>query len=512
MTEPATHCPDTLQPAATERGAKSARAVTDRTRILVIEDDGPSIDWMSELLEDKGYAIKAARDGRTAEAIRDAWQPHLVLMDLRLPDTDGTKLLTRFRDAAPQTEIVIITGYGSVSTAVDAMKQGAFSFIEKPVGPEVLLAVIEKALERSAMSEENRRLRERLKKPTGFANIVAASDRMHELFHVMRLAAPTDANILIHGESGTGKELVASAIHLHSKRANGPFISINCAAVPAELIESELFGHRKGAFTGAMSDKVGLVELAEKGTLFLDEIGEMPSALQVKLLRLLQEREFRPVGGTREIRADFRLICATNAVLDGPNRKVREDLFFRVNTITLEVPPLRERIDDLPLLCSYFIDKFGAQHKRSIQGIEPAAQRLLTHYAWPGNIRELEHVIERAMIVASGKEIAIVDLPEALRKNEAVAAAAAAAVSAAPPAEGLMFGQLTLAEIEKNAIIQTLKRTNGNKCAAATILGVYRPTLYSKLRKYKLDEYLTASKDGDDVEIEGEIEAAEVEA
>ena len=492
MTQVATHCPDTLQPEVAERRSTAGRGVADPTRVLIIEDDAASIDWMTELLEERGYAIKAARDGRTAEAIRDAWHPHLVLMDFKLPDTDATKLLPRFRGAAPETEIVIITGYGSVTTAVDAMRQGAFSFIEKPVGPEVLTAVIEKALERSAMTQENRRLRERLKSPTGFANIVAASDRMHELFHVMRLAAPTDANILIHGESGTGKELVASAIHLHSTRANGPFISINCAAVPADLIESELFGHRKGAFTGAMSDKVGLVELAERGTLFLDEIGEMPAALQVKLLRLLQEREFRPVGGTREIRADFRLICATNANLEGPARKLREDLFFRINTITLEVPPLRERLDDLPLLCSHFIEKFASQHKRTIQGIQPAAQRALAGHAWPGNIRELEHVIERAMIVAAGKEIAVVDLPESLRKNDVKGES----VTARPAsAERLAFGQLTLAEIERTAIVETLRHTNGNKCAAAVILGVYRPTLYSKLRKYKLDEFTNGVRD-----------------
>ena len=392
-----------------------------------------------------------------------------------------------------------------MTTAVDAMRQGAFSFIEKPVGPEVLTAVIEKALERSAMTQENRRLRERLKSPTGFANIVAASDRMHELFHVMRLAAPTDANILIHGESGTGKELVASAIHMHSKRANGPFISINCAAVPSDLIESELFGHRKGAFTGAMSDKVGLVELAERGTLFLDEIGEMPAALQVKLLRLLQEREFRPVGGTREIRADFRLICATNASLDAPTRKLREDLFFRVNTITLEVPPLRERLDDLPLLCGHFIEKFASQHKRTIQSIQPAAQRALAAHPWPGNIRELEHVIERAMIVAAGKEIAVVDLPESLRKGDVKDESVAARPASA---EGLVFGQLTLAEIERAAILETLRHTNGNKCAAATILGVYRPTLYSKLRKYKLDEFTNGVRAAEEADADVEAEAA----
>ncbi len=454
---------------------------TKPIRVLVVDDDRDTLDWMKLLLENRGYLAQTATAGAAAEQIRDSWKPQLVLMDSKLPDAEGTELLKRFKQAASSTEIIMITGHGSVSLAVDAMKAGAYSFIEKPVDPDVLLAVMEKALERSVLSEENQRLREQLQHHAGFANIISTDSKMARLFQLMSLVAPTDANILIHGESGTGKELVASAIHDHSKRAGGPFIKINCAAVPAELMESELFGHKKGAFTGAVSDKVGLVELACGGSLLLDEIAEIPPNLQVKLLRLLQEREFRPIGGNRVVRADFRLICATNAPIDAPSRTLREDLFFRINTITLEIPPLRERPEDIPLLCEYFLTTFARQHERDVRTIHPAAQEVLLRHRWPGNVRELEHVVERAVIVATGNEIVVDDLPNIANQP------------ANRPAPTADHGQLTLAEIERQAILQTLERTNGNKRAAASILGVYRPTLYGKLRKYKLGEYGTSS-------------------
>ena len=453
-----------------------------QTRVLVVDDDQDTLDWMRLLLESRGYLAQTATAAAASEQIRDSWKPRLVLMDSKLPDAAGTELLKRFKQAASSTEIIMITGHSSVSLAVDAMKAGAYSFIEKPVDPDVLLALMEKALERSSLSEENQRLREQLQHNAGFADIVSTGRRMGRLFQLMSMVAPTDANVLIHGESGTGKELVASAIHDHSKRASGPFIKINCAAVPAELIESELFGHKKGSFTGAVSDKVGLVELASGGSLMLDEIAEIPPHLQVKLLRLLQEREFRPVGSNRIVRADFRLICSTNASLDAPGRKIREDLFFRINTITLEIPPLRERPEDIPLLCEHFLKRFAKQHERDVRSIHPAAQEALLHHGWPGNVRELEHVIERAVIVAEGKEILVDDLSDIVDQ---------------PPIGPVLptdFGQLTLAELERQAIVQTLERTNGNKRAAASILGVYRPTLYGKLRKYKLGEYGTPPK------------------
>ena len=452
-------------------------------RVLIVDDHPDTLEWMNLLLETRGYLVQTSTDGAASEQLRDSWKPQLVLMDSKLPDVDGTELLTRFKQAGSSAEIIMITGHGSVSLAVDAMKAGAYSFIEKPVDPDVLLAVMEKALERSVLSEENQRLREQLQHHAGFSNIVSTGTKMGRLFQLMSLVAPTDANVLIHGESGTGKELVASAIHEHSKRASGPFVKINCAAVPAELMESELFGHKKGAFTGAVSDKVGLVELAAGGSLLLDEIGEMAPQLQVKLLRLLQEREFRPIGSTRVVRADFRLICATNASLDPSTRKIREDLYFRINTITLDIPPLRDRPEDIPLLCEHFLTKFAKRHERDIRSIHPVAQDALLRHAWPGNVRELEHVIERAVIVTEGAEILIEDLPDILEQP--------AAGQQAPTAD---HAQLTLAEIERQAILQTLERTNGNKRAAASILGVYRPTLYGKLRKYKLGEYGASPK------------------
>ncbi len=384
---------------------------TKPIRVLIVDDDPDTLDWMKLLLENRGYLAQTATSGAAAEQIRDSWKPQLVLMDSKLPDVNGTELLSRFKHAASCGEIIMITGHGSVTLAVDAMKAGAYSFIEKPVDSDVLLAVMEKALERSVLSEENHRLREQLQHHAGFADIISTGSKMTRLFQLMSLVAPTDANVLIHGESGTGKELVASAIHEHSKRANGPFIKINCAAVPAELLESELFGHKRGAFTGAVSDKVGLVELASGGSLLLDEIAEIAPHVQVKLLRLLQEREFRPIGSNRVVRADFRLICATNAPLDPPSRKLREDLFFRINTITLEIPPLRERLEDIPLLCEHFLARFAKQHQRDVRTIHPVAQKALLRHGWPGNVRELEHMVERAVIVAEGKEILVDDLP-----------------------------------------------------------------------------------------------------
>jgi transcriptional regulator with PAS, ATPase and Fis domain len=299
---------------------------------------------------------------------------------------------------------------------------------------------------------------------------------MKELFELVESVAPSEANVLIQGENGTGKEIIANAIHHQSHRAGGPFIKINCAAIPHELIESELFGYRKGAFTGATMDKVGLFELAENGSLLLDEIGEMPAYVQTKLLRVLQEREYRPIGSDRVVRVDFRLICDTNVDLVAALRegRLREDLYFRINTITLRVPPLRERSEDIPLLCDHFVAKFNQRYQRSVRAITPPAYHLLIRNRWPGNVRELENAIERALLVCKGSEIEPCDLPESVRddlpRTEDVAI---------PPNH-------TLAEIEKMAIVQTLQRTNWNKQEAAQILGLYRPTLYSKIKKHRI--------------------------
>src|SRR5437016_1401338 len=341
------------------------------TRVLIIDDDRDTADFLKLLVEPRGDLARTASDAAQAREILRAWRPEVVLMDLMLPDADGLELLREFKEASPESQVIMVTGYGSVPKAVEAMRSGAFTFIEKPVEPELVMAMLEKAGEKFELSAENRRLKEELREHTSFANIVARSDSMRQLFHMIKMVAPTDASVLIQGENGTGKELVASAIHEHSSRKQRPFIKINCAAIPSELIESELFGHKKGSFTGAVSDKVGLMEMADGGSLLLDEIGEMPASLQVKLLRVLQERELRPVGGSRVIQPHFRLICATNINLDAAlgEGKLREDLYFRINTVTLSIPALRDRTEDILLLADHFPDRFSTQHQRNIRSI-----------------------------------------------------------------------------------------------------------------------------------------------
>lgn len=306
---------------------------------------------------------------------------------------------------------------------------------------------------------------------------------MRELLELVESVAPSEANILIVGENGTGKEVIANALHANSKRARGPFIKINCAAIPKDLIESELFGYKKGAFTGANTDKVGLFEAAEGGSLLLDEIGEMPAYLQTKLLRVLQEREYRPIGSDRIVRVDFRLVCATNIDVDTALKegRLREDLYFRINTITLKVPPLRERAEDIPLLCEHFLERFRQQYQKNVKGIAPTAYHILIRHRWPGNVRELENVIERGVLVAKGQEITVNDLPEAVRNEPATAN------------DFELPANRTLAEIERMTILQTLQRTNWNKQEAAQILGLYRPTLYSKMKKHKIEDQSRAA-------------------
>jgi transcriptional regulator with PAS, ATPase and Fis domain len=302
---------------------------------------------------------------------------------------------------------------------------------------------------------------------------------MHEALDLVRSVAASDANVLIVGENGTGKELFANALHANSKRARGPFIKINCAAIPKDLIESELFGYRKGAFTGALTDREGLFEMAEGGSLLLDEIGEMPTYLQTKLLRVLQEREYRPIGSDRIVRVDLRLVCATNADIGAARQegRFREDLFFRINTITLRVPPLRERTEDIALLCEHFLAKYRERHQRNVGSIAPAAYQLLARHPWPGNVRELENAIERGVLVAKGDEILVSDLPESLHEE-----------AAAETGTGALSANRTLAEIEKLVIQQTLERTGWNKQETAQVLGLYRPTLYSKMKKYEITD------------------------
>jgi DNA-binding NtrC family response regulator len=449
-----------------------------KTRVLAIDDEPSMIEWLKILLEHEGYEVRTAMIGTRGDEIFRTWKPDVVVTDMMLPDIDGLELLRRFKQVSGDAEVIVITGHGSVPKAVEAMKAGAFQFVEKPVEPENLLAQLERAIQRRDLIDENLQLKRQLGERFQFSNVIGKSKKMQDVLELVESVAGSDANILIQGENGTGKELIANAIHYNSKRAKGPFIKINCAAIPKDLIESELFGYKKGAFTGANADKEGLFEMAEGGSLLLDEIGEMPSYLQTKLLRVLQEREYRPIGSDRIVRVDFRLVCATNIDLDAALRegKLREDLYFRINTITLRVPPLRERTEDIPLLCEFFLEKYRQRHQRNIRAIAPAAYHVLIRHRWPGNVRELENVIERGVLVAKGNEIVVADLPESMRSDQT-----AAAEFVIPP-------HRTLAEIEKMAILQTLQRTNWNKQEAAQILGLYRPTLYSKMKKHEIQD------------------------
>ena len=450
-----------------------------RPRVLAIDDEPAMNELVSTLLSGLGYDVETAGAGQPGRERFAVWKPDVVIVDLRLPDADGLALLKEFKLSRPESEVIVLTGHATVARAVEAIHAGAHNFLEKPLDPDALRTYVERALERRRLRGENEALRRQLQDRFNYGNIIGKSRKMHEALDLVRSVAASDANVLIVGENGVGKELFANALHANSKRASGPFIKINCAAIPKDLIESELFGYRKGAFTGALTDREGLFELAEGGSLLLDEIGEMPTYLQTKLLRVLQEREYRPIGSDRIVRVDFRLVCATNADINALRHqgRFREDLFFRINTITLRVPPLRERTEDIPPLCEHFLAKYRERHDRNVRTIAAPAYQLLLRHAWPGNVRELENAIERGVLVAKGAEIEIADLPEAVREETAAGAQA-----------GAVPANRTLAEIEKLVIQQTLERTGWNKQETAQVLGLYRPTLYSKMKKYEITD------------------------
>src|SRR5262245_55715173 len=456
-----------------------SKSKSEDIRILVVDDEPMMSDSLRRHLADEGYAVDTAASGAEAIDLFDGGAHHLVICDLQLPDMDGLTLLRHMKDAKPNTEVIVVTGYGSVQTAVEATKAGAFYFVEKPFDFEELSPLVEKALERRELMAETESMRRQLSTRAEYFNIIGSSKQMQTIYETIESVAKSDANVLIVGESGTGKELIANAIHYNSLRAKKPFIKVNCAALPKELIESELFGHTKGAFTGAHADKEGLVQHAAGGSLMLDEIAEMPVELQPKLLRVLQERTCRKIGSEKSYPVDFRLITSTNrmpadAIRDG---LLRDDLFYRISTITIHVPPLRERMEDIQLLTDYFLKLYAEKYERPITGgvSQSAYQRLFSH-PWPGNVRELQNVIERAVLLAKSERIEPVDLPF---DNGSASAAAPALAWDVPP-------NMTLEDIEKFVIERTLQRTGGNKQKAANMLGIYRPRLYSKIKKYKI--------------------------
>src|ERR1700716_1165071 len=382
-------------------------------RVLVGDDEPMMSDYLRQHLSEEGYSVDTAASGAEAIDLFDTGAHHLAICDLQLPDMDGLTLLRHMKDAKPSTEVIVVTGYGSVQTAVEATRAGAFYCVEKPCDFEELLPLAEKALERRQWMAETENMRRQLSTRSEYFNIIGASKQMQTIYETIESVAKSDANVLIVGESGKGKELIANAVHYNSLRSEKPFIKVNCAALPKELIESELFGHTKGAFTGAHADKEGLVQHAAGGSLMLDEIAEMPVELQPKLLRVLQERSYRKIGSEKTYAVDFRLISSTNrppadAIRDGV---LRDDLFYRISTITIHVPPLRERSEDIQLLTEHFLHMYAQKYDRQIGGVSHAAYQRLFSHAWPGNVRELQNVIERAVLLAKGEQIEPVDLP-----------------------------------------------------------------------------------------------------
>ncbi len=446
-------------------------------RILVVDDEPTIADGLRMVLTGEGYTVRVAGTLAAALAEQAEHDLDLAVVDMVLPDGDGLRLLKELKARDPNLEIIVVTAHGSIPKAIEATKAGAFYFCSKPFDPDELLVLVAKALEHRRLVAEASDLRRRLVEQTADGEILGSAPSMQRVFEVLESVADSDANVLIVGESGTGKELVANAIHERSTRRDGPWVKINCAALPKDLIESELFGHIKGAFTGATTDKVGLIEEANRGSLLLDEITEMPMDLQAKLLRVLEDRTFRRIGGAKSISSDFRLLSSTNrnaaaAVKDG---QLRQDLYFRINTVTINIPPLRERAEDLPVLVRAFLERYRGKHARAVEGIAPDAYRQLLSYSWPGNVREVQHAIERAVLVARGREITLADLPETVQGG-----AAPVAPSEIPTG--------SLEDIERASILRALESTRWNKQAAAALLGLRRPTLYSKMRKHNIPQ------------------------
>ncbi len=448
-------------------------------RVLIVEDEAAARVGLEQLIRSWGFIAESACDGEEALEKITSFRPAIVITDMVMPRMDGLALLRALQQAGADVTTLLLTAQGTVETAVEAMKEGAYDYLTKPVDIQRLKILLDKIVERLETLREVKALRRQLREHGAFGTLVGNSPAMRKIYEVVEQAAPTPASVLITGESGTGKELVAQTIHRLSPRANAPFIAINCAAIPETLLESEIFGHEKGAFTGASDRRQGCFELADRGTLFLDEIGEMTPATQVKLLRVLQERTFRRLGGRTEQRVDVRVIAATNvdpleAVAKG---RLREDLYYRLNVFALRLPTLRERKEDLPLLVQSFITEFNTRNQKAIAGLEPVAMRVLEEYGWPGNVRELRNVIERATILAPGPFIEVKHLPPVLTDGP----------QAAPPAPQMALAPgTTVEEAERQLIVMTLAHTRDNKTRAAEILGISLKTLHNKLNKLRL--------------------------
>jgi DNA-binding NtrC family response regulator len=455
---------------------------TDVIRVLLVEDDEGSRRSTERFLRDSGLDVVSTPDGETAVGMIERHEPSVVVADYRLPGVDGIELIRRIKAKAPAIPCLMVTAHGDVQSAVEAMRAGAVQFIEKPVQPSLLLEMIREAREKHALRLEVEQLRRRLDKRYGFDRLIGSSTAMTKVFERIRLAAPSAATVLITGESGTGKELVAQAIHHNSPRRSGPFVAINCAALPANLVESELFGHERGAFTGATGTRKGYFEAAEGGTLLIDEVGDLPPPAQPKLLRALEQRVINRVGSTREVAVDVRIVAATHRPLEElvRERVFREDLFFRLSVVRIDLPPLRERREDVRLLTVGFLEQAAESAGKPPIDMSPEAMEALERHSWPGNVRELRNTIESIVVLCTAGRIELADLPEGTRSARPVATPLRGGESATPDAAA----PRTLHEIERQAILDALRTCGGNRTHAAQLLGIGLRTIQRKLRGY----------------------------
>jgi len=500
-------------------------------KALIIDDDVSTLDLMKFQLNDEGFEVQTAERGEKGIKLVEENDFDIILTDLNLPDFDGIEMVRRCKELAPDTEIIMVTGFGSTEKAIEATKAGAFYYVEKPIEFEELMLLIGKAVERKKQSVEIKELRGKLSSRTSYEGVIGGSRSMQNIYEIIESVAESDANILILGESGTGKEVIANAIHYKSHRSKKPFVKLNCSALPKDLIESELFGHKKGAFTGATADKNGFLGRANGGSLLLDEIGEMPVSLQPKLLRVLQERIYYRVGSDKPQEVDFRLISSTNrspfeAIKDG---SLREDLYYRINTIEIKIPPLRERMDDVPMLAEHFLQMYAEKYKKNSCDFSERAYDQMLNYSWRGNVRELQHVIERAVLLCKNNKIDELNIPKNLDsplsyaniskredRNDGGSVETKVENPAHTNGNGILshkdlsgedlfeeVGKFIVEKlpepedgaeqndvfnaIENGVVLAALKRTNGNKQAAANLLGLYRPRLYGMIKRHNLE-------------------------
>jgi DNA-binding NtrC family response regulator len=442
-------------------------------RILVVDDEANARTALAELLREEGLAVETAADAFKALGKFESFMPQVVITDLKMPGMDGIELVKKLRATEDAPAVIVMTAFGAVESAIEALRAGAEEYLTKPLNFDELLIVVDKVLANVALRRETVQLRKRVGERVAPGNMVGSSPPMQRVFEIVDQVAPSRATVLITGESGTGKELVANAIHQRSPRARGPFIKLHCAALAESLLESELFGHEKGSFTGATARKDGRFSLADGGTLFLDEIGEISPSLQVKLLRFLQEQEFERVGGTQTIHVNVRVIAATNRDLkeEVARGRFREDLFYRLNVVNIETPPLRERRSDIPAIAKFFLDRYARDNGKLLEALSPQALELLVAYDWPGNVRELENAIERAVVLANSTELDVRHLPPSVRP---------VGINGAPPIPGS-----TMAELERYAILETLKAAGGSTSKAAEMLGISARTIQYRLHQYQ---------------------------